>query len=143
MCCTSSIFLFVGNLIIPKGEHFGSFFYYFLFTPLYGHNQLNYSNVYLVELLASIFSLILVSIAGKIYKNKYNVGIKSIGTVKLLLFSILAGVDAFVVTGLATILINDYEGNHKGIFFVLFFITIIAVSYTHLDVYKRQLQNSA
>lgn len=89
--------------------------------------ELNYSNVYLVELLASIFSLILVSIAGKIYKNKYNVGIKSIGTVKLLLFSILAGVDAFVVTGLATILINDYEGNHKGIFFVLFFITIIGI----------------
>lgn len=90
-------------------------------------NVLSSSNKQLEELLASSLSLICIYIVGRIYRGKYNIGIKDIGLVKLFLFTILATVDAFVVAGLVTILINEYSGEHEILFFVLLFVAIIGI----------------
>lgn len=87
----------------------------------------NYNNSAVEELLASMVSLLFIITVGTLYRNKYRIGIKSIGIVKLFIFTVLAAADAFVIMSLGTILVNDYSGRHKLLFFVLFFITIIGI----------------
>lgn len=90
-------------------------------------NMFGCNNKPIEELLASLFSFICIYVVGRIYLNRYDVGIKNIGLVKLFLFTILATADAFVVASLVTILINEYSGEHKILFFVLLFIVIIGI----------------
>ena len=100
-----------------------------LFTELINalFSLLNQNNKQIEELIASAVSLIFIFAIGKIYRKKYNVGIKNIGFVKLFLFTILAAADTLTVMSLGTILVKDYTGNHKTLFFILFFITIIGI----------------
>lgn len=90
-------------------------------------DMLKVTNEKLGELTASAVSLLFVLVVGQIYKNKYKIGIKNIGFVKLFLFTILATADAFVIMSLGTILVDDYKGSHKILFLILFLITIIGI----------------
>ena len=78
-------------------------------------------------LVASAFSLIFILIVVKIYKSKYNVPILKIGFVKLFLFTILATADAFVVSIITAVLIKEYTGNHKLVYFLAVLIAIIGI----------------
>lgn len=90
-------------------------------------DMLKVTNEPLGELTASAVSLLFVLVLGQIYKNKYKIGIKNIGFIKLFLFTILATADAFVIMSLGTILVDDYKGSHKILFLILFLITIIGI----------------
>lgn len=85
------------------------------------------NNTIIEELVASIFSLVFIIIVGRVYKNKYSIGIKDIGLVKLSLFIVLAVADAFVVTSLVTILINEYSGKHKIMLYAILLVVIIGL----------------
>lgn len=100
-----------------------------LFTELINalFSLLKQNNKQIEELMASTISLLFVFTIGRIYRKRYNVGIKNIGFVKLFLFTILAVADTLTVMSLGTILVKDYTGNHKTLFFILFFITIIGI----------------
>ena len=90
-------------------------------------DMLKLTNQRVGELTASAVSLLFILLVGQIYKNKYKIGIKNIGFVKLFLFTILATADAFVIMSLGTILVDDYKGSHKLLFLILFLITIIGI----------------
>lgn len=90
-------------------------------------DMLKLANQRVGELTASAVSLLFILLVGQIYKNKYKIGIKNIGFVKLFLFTILATADAFVIMSLGTILVDDYKGSHKLLFLILFLITIIGI----------------
>lgn len=79
------------------------------------------------ELIAAVASLLFILILGKIYREKYNFAIIKIGFIKLFLFSVLAMADAFVVVIITAVLINEYTGNHRLLYFISVIIVIIGI----------------
>ena len=79
------------------------------------------------ELIAALFSFFFVFTVGKLYSNKYRVGIKKIGIVKLFCFTILAIADTYVVMIMTGIAINKSLGTHKVVYIISVLIAIIGI----------------
>lgn len=85
------------------------------------------NNAKVEEFCASIISLIFIFIVGKLYSNKYKIGIKKVGLVKLFCFTILAIADTYVVMIMTGLAINKSIGTHKVGYIISVLIAIIGI----------------
>lgn len=88
---------------------------------------INRSNERVEELVAALFSFLFILIVGKVYSNKYRVGIKKIGMVKLFFFMILAIADTYAVMIMTAVSNERILGNYKLGYIISFFIVIIGI----------------
>lgn len=108
---------------------------------------ISYKNELLLELVASIISVIFVYLVGKIIRSKHTYGLRNIKKYSIVLFTILAAIDAIVLIYMqyqATSLLNDMQGMVYrisyifvviGIFIQLAAVIILMVS---RDEYKEK-----
>lgn len=88
---------------------------------------INRSNERVEELVAALFSFLFILTVGKVYSNKYRVGIKKIGMVKLFFFMILAIADTYAVMIMTAVSNERILGNYKLGYIISFFIVIIGI----------------
>ncbi len=90
-------------------------------------NLIGLVNDSVIRLGASVVSLVFIFIVGKMYCKKYDNGIKTIGIKNLFLFTLLALVDAVIITVSAYITINESPGEHRILYSVSFILVIIGM----------------
>lgn len=88
-------------------------------------SQIKYN--YFFEFLASTVSLVFVLIVGKIYSNKYKVGINRIEIVNIIAFTILMVVDTFIVLVMAVITIDEMAGIYKYTYSIALVCAILGI----------------
>lgn len=79
------------------------------------------------KIVVATMSLMLVYVVGRIYSTKYNGGIKVLGVSNSVAFTILAVVDAFIVTIIAYISVNENQGVYRVLYSVAFILVILGM----------------
>lgn len=87
----------------------------------------NQDNKRVEELFSAIVSLLFIFCVGKLYRNKYKIGIKNVGFIKLFCFTILAIADTYVVMIMAGIAISKSIGNYRVGYIIAVLIAIIGI----------------
>jgi len=85
------------------------------------------NNAKVEEVCASFISLLFIFIVGKLYSNKYKIGIKKVGFVKLFCFTILTIADTYVVMIMTGATINKSLQTHKVGYIISAVIAIIGI----------------
>ena len=100
------------------------------------------------EIIVAILSFIVVGIAGLVFNKKYNKRLLDVGVVPLIIFTLVATAETFVVTLMSTVV---YERAMNNILFLIafcvvivgffFFLAIIIMLFIQRNIYKEQKQN--
>ena len=112
-------------------------------------NMVSYINNDISRLVAGAFSFVFVYAIGRIFKRKYIDGVKSIGIINFLIFTVLAVIETFVVMVIAKITIKEGSGDHKILYSVAFICVILGIFmqlaavillFAQKNVYKEKKQ---
>ena len=87
----------------------------------------NYKNNEITKLIAAFVSLFIIFIFGNIYNKKYCEGIKTIGKANLLLFTLLAVADTFVVMVIALMTVNEHQRFYRVLYSMAFIFVILGI----------------
>lgn len=106
----------------------------------------NINGAILSNLAASLISLVLIYVVGRIYKKNISSTLNNIGVANLIVFTILLAVDTFVVAAMMTN-VDLYTDNRRKLYFILIVFVIIGIFiqlaavillFTQRNVYKEK-----
>ncbi len=106
----------------------------------------NINGAILSNLAASLISLVLIYVVGRVYKKNISSTLNNIGVANLIVFTILLAVDTFVVAAMMTN-VDLYTDNRRKLYFILIVFVIIGVFiqlaavillFTQRNVYKEK-----
>ncbi len=106
----------------------------------------NINGEMLSNLAASLISLVLIYVVGRIYKKNISSTLNNIGVANLIVFTILLAVDTFVVAAMMTN-VDLYTDNRRKLYFILIVFVIIGIFiqlaavillFTQRNVYKEK-----
>lgn len=90
-------------------------------------NLCNISGGVFSNLIVSAISFVLVYVVGRIYKKNYTAGMKSIGIIKLIGFTLLMAADFYVVTVIAVMHVEINSRVYRNLYLVAIVFVIIGI----------------